>query len=104
MLIKVTQEDIDNGIRGKCYFCPVAQAINRVLQKVAAVRSDVIEIFNHEETKYEKPTFTSKGLQARIDTYDDQFGMSPFEFEFELGSFAYLPGEVVDYRSNCRRY
>jgi hypothetical protein len=31
MIIHVTQEDIDNGIRGSCDFCPIALALRRTL-------------------------------------------------------------------------
>lgn len=29
MLIEVTQEDIDHGVRGECRLCPIARALQR---------------------------------------------------------------------------
>lgn len=33
MIINVTQQDIDQGVRATCSFCPVALAMNREIKK-----------------------------------------------------------------------
>ena len=32
MLIRVTQRDIDEGVRSNCFHCPVARAVKRVFK------------------------------------------------------------------------
>jgi len=37
MIIEVTQQDIDDGIRGGCYNCPIAKAMTRQFGKPVVV-------------------------------------------------------------------
>lgn len=79
MRINVNQDDIDNGIRASCRYCPVAIALDR-----------------HNPNAYHRvypdhiggtaaDTPLDKILNVLIDKYDCRQGMKPFDFEFVPG-------------------
>lgn len=83
MLIKVTQTDIDNGIKGSCVFCPIAQAL-RKQDKMAisiSVGSCFIEYFKLGEcnNSLRMPEIACNFIRA----FDKGLPVEPFEFEAE---------------------
>lgn len=80
--IQVTQDDIDRGLPGKRYYCPIALACTRVLgpQFCAVEKSTVIVWKNGERLSIVLPL---KVIHA-IAIYDDSRIMQPMEFELEI--------------------
>lgn len=73
MLIKVTEEDIKNGVRHLCQKCPVSLAIKRAIKK-----DDVVVAGSR--TRKQLPDKVIK----LIALYDQGYSISPFEFEINL--------------------
>ena len=82
MKIKVTQEDIDKGIRHSPGSCPVARAINRQSEKDnASVGLSCIYFYNIGGFS-ETPTPLDAALF--INKFDQRQPVKPFEFELEF--------------------
>jgi hypothetical protein len=78
MKIQVTQQDIDEGIAGKCYDCPIALAIARVLHiRLRVFRTIVIYSFGYL-------IFLPNCVIQFIDQFDNNEPVQPFEFELDI--------------------
>lgn len=73
MIINVTWEDINKGISGDCYSCPIALAINRCFRNRTEVGGK--DIYNRE-SKYQ----LTKNCQRFIDSFDKGELVYPFHF------------------------
>jgi hypothetical protein len=85
MKIQVTQEDIDQGIRGMCYACPVARAINRHLREgyFSAVGIILIEIEDAEQIQFHEidtPEIAAEFIR-RFDHLSIRCTVEPIEFD-----------------------
>ena len=81
MLIQVTQEDIDEGERGHCYYCPVALAIGRTLN-----RRNFIYVGGQgirDVAKWVIETLPP-GVLDFVCKFDNGEPVSPFSFELEI--------------------
>lgn len=76
-LISVTEDDIDNGIRGDVGLCPVAIATRRQTNKGVTAYSRTIRV-GYIVTRYSERT------RNRILDYDPGDGMEPFKFYVEV--------------------
>ena len=76
-LIKVEQEDINNGVRHSNNSCPIALAINRTLGVSCRVTMEYISI----GTLW--ANLSGKARQF-IHGFDRGFPVEPFEFEIEI--------------------
>ena len=77
MKIKVTQDDIDNGERHRCYRCPIAHAMCRTLGASIAVTQE--KYYREEDDGKYLPT----EAQRFILDFDAGRPVAPFEFEVE---------------------
>lgn len=98
MIIHVTQEDIDNGIKGSSASCPIALAVKREISKSHQVwvgaNGIVIEIktpwwkriFSNELYDYKKISLPKKaeGFVINFDSYNDASITRPFDFEIKI--------------------
>lgn len=87
--VKVTPEDIENGIRGDCSECPIARSLMRIVNQPVSVGPDWISI-------------GLKGLYGRatpwratefIRAFDHNMPVTPFSFDLAI------PAELL--RSNA---
>lgn len=82
MLIHVTQEDIDKGVRRECGKCPIALAVSRAFGKPIRVGAFLVQFF-------------SANMGASVDlppealafrkAFDNGLPVQPFSFEVEPG-------------------
>ena len=80
MKISVTQEDIEQGQRENCNYCPVALAIKRVVKPWdMAVGTSTCGINAHS---YTLPTVA----MMFIDSFDKGLPVQPFEFELPIAA------------------
>lgn len=79
MKIQVTQEDIDNGVRASCKFCPVASAIRRAFNNKAVVRT-----YNLDVSINDKLILLPLEAVDFILLFDAEVKVKPFEFELDL--------------------
>lgn len=99
-IISVTQADIDHGARDNCYSCPIAKALERVLnQKVSrAVYSDSIELWFRGAsplsiTRHELPNAARQFIRNFDSSDRDRRNDAvPFTFELDIDP-KYLPKE-----------
>lgn len=78
--IEVTAEDIEQGVRNDCSFCPVARAIYRALNNPDCVVFVTSRCVTGNNGFAELPD----SAQSAIESFD-RFGcMEPFDFELEL--------------------
>ena len=84
MKIQVTQQDIDNGLKGLCTHCPVALAFKRVIQGGSVEVGDAAYIFPYNfdgpTVMITLPEFVHKFIRA----FDSGNKVEPFEFECEV--------------------
>jgi hypothetical protein len=86
MLINVTQEHINNGIPTKCGLCPVALAINDVLNNTyyhAYVYHNEIDIANNSfavKQSFDLP----ESVKLFINKFDKNLPVEPFKFELDI--------------------
>lgn len=85
MIIKVTQSDIDNGVKRKDDKCAIALAIIRCLKAglYALVNCDVCKIFNEHGIQQWQGGLPLKA-EDFIDSYDNGELAEPFEFELPI--------------------
>jgi hypothetical protein len=76
--MKITQEDIDNGIRGSIYFCPVANAFVRETGKAVEVTES--GIWDENKMIVRNPI----ELQKFIEDFDSAKVVKPQEFNVEI--------------------
>ena len=89
MVIQVTQEHINRGVREHCRSCPVALAVNEAFGVTNAEVNLLWIVINRgksSERHYEFPLH----VQRRIARFDRNQPMYPFQFEL---------GEPIDLRS-----
>lgn len=85
MIIKVTQEDIDNGKKKSCYECPIALAIQRV--SVKHLRCDVMNQQVYAVEKDLRPVWIRilpPEAQLFIIDFDAGKSVKPFQFELDI--------------------
>lgn len=80
MLIEVTQNDIEMGLRDNCRSCPVARALTRATGKPWQVHADRFQLDQHEcdTLDAEMPGAVSDFVQE----FDACRPVQPFSFEF----------------------
>ena len=82
--IKVTQDDIDDGIACDSYNCPIAEAINRLLlPNIYANVFYSVGFFHNEENLLIDSSLPqeAKKFARAFDDYED---CKPFEFELDI--------------------
>lgn len=84
MKIKVTQKDIDKGIRSSHCYCPIAHAFNRAVKNNnecdSYVRTnDIIYRPDDKRSRYKLP----KEAQKFIEHFDNYRPVEPFSFEIK---------------------
>ena len=79
MLIKVTQEHIDSGVRGDCSKCPIALAISEQVNNRVGVSKGGIIIPYLYETFLETPPLA----REFIEKFDAGKEVEPFVFNLE---------------------
>jgi hypothetical protein len=84
--VKVTQEDINTGLRGSCSLCPVALAVNRVLKAGLHATVDQSRIFIRRAFEILQDISTPTDARWFISAFDGAIAMSiaPFEFDLEV--------------------
>jgi len=82
MKIKVTQKDIDKGLKSNCYECPIAHAFKRKVKNQIrygfAVNSEFIEYLT-KDMRYSYPL--PKEAKLFIQRFDRDHPVKPFTFE-----------------------
>ena len=86
MKIKVTQKDIDKGLRSSCYYCPIAHAFKRAVKNNNDCDSYVCTSYivyrpDDKRNRYELPKEARKFIK-RFDHYQP---VEPFSFEIKKG-------------------
>jgi hypothetical protein len=81
VVIHITQEDLDHGVRGNCGFCPVAVAAERAFQALAAFvyfasGRCILELGCNGGRQFELPSLIGKFVLA----YDNGEKVHPFSF------------------------
>ena len=87
--IRVTQRDIDRGVQGDSFRCPVALAIKRALKAAVWVREVIIVTKGRSQQTYPAPS----EVEGFLESYDSaifEFD-SPRPFSFTLSAHQ-LPG------------
>lgn len=82
MKITVTQDDINNGVKGDVRHCPVALAIRRLFPD-RDMRSGYGFAIDHSVQPFKIYRY-SEGVSDSIHYFDIGRGMVPFEFELEI--------------------
>lgn len=86
MLVRVTQDDIDEGEREDCFMCPVARALTREFPGcIPEVTGTGIELYEFDDACDGLGTWlfharTPKKAAEFIEAFDDGEGVEPFEF------------------------
>lgn len=88
-LVQVTLEDIDNGFREDCQYCPVARALRRVLlpEFVGEAQQSRISIYNANRQHWEEELWscaTPMVANQFINDFDKKREVKPFEFELDI--------------------
>ena len=81
MKIKVTQHDIDYGVRGEYQLCPIARAVKHKINGEVMVYGDDMSIFTTDiirRYRYYKLPQKAKDFMQR---FDDGKKVKPFTFE-----------------------
>jgi hypothetical protein len=87
MRIRVTQQDIDEGVQNNCFHCPVARAIKRVFKADEVWVREIIIVKNAgSQRTYVTPT-------AALD-FIERFDAAMLEFECPK-PFNFTPDERV---------
>ncbi len=83
--VRVTQEDIDEGVRGDCAGCPVARALLRTVPGILAAHVSTGHV---DLEMYVAPDFVDIPLPSiavtAIAEFDAGYPMSPFDFDLPL--------------------
>lgn len=83
MLIEVTQEDIDHGVRTSCHSCPVARAARRAALR-ATGRRIAVDVAPWD-IRFGRDYFVERPLpnaaQQFIKLFDLRHAVRPFSFE-----------------------
>lgn len=82
--VNVTQEDIDNGVRGDACNCPVALAIGRATEHkyvVMAWREILLTIKCNIVYRIDTPRYVSNFIES----FDAKRNVCPFSFNLEFG-------------------
>ena len=84
--VRVTQEDIDAGVRGDCASCPVARAVARIAPTgwLVDVGLSTVAIFKPGRLLQAMDFHLPDDVVAAITRFDEQGEMSPFEFDLPL--------------------
>lgn len=92
--ISVTQKDIDVGISGDCFHCPVARAIARRIKRgfVVTVAPDYIDILKPNfslltDTFLDQQAYSVKAplkVEDFIDQFDNHLQPSAIRFKLDL--------------------
>jgi len=77
--VKVTTEDIENGMKESCFHCPVARACGRAGIVKPAVRKYAVW-HGSDRTRTELPA----SAQQFIEDFDNGEPVVPFSFDLEL--------------------
>jgi hypothetical protein len=86
MKIKVTQKDIDKGLRSSCYYCPIAHAFKRAVKNNirygCCIGSNyIVHCPDGKWNRYELP----KEARKFIKRFDHCQPVEPFSFEIKKG-------------------
>lgn len=79
MLIHVTQEDIDKGVRVSCEECPLARAVSRAYGTPIRVGAELIQFFSSKIDR-NSVNLPPEALRFRI-AFDKGLPVKPFSFE-----------------------
>ena len=84
MKIKVTQKDIDKGLKSTCYYCPVALAFKRKIKSeipcgVAVNAKNIHHFHGKSWDRYNLPKEAKKFIQR----FDNDQSVKPFSFEIK---------------------
>jgi hypothetical protein len=95
MKVSVTSEDINNGVRESCEYCPVALALARALQEQKIkVRTLIVEgsgtsmYYIEDEIKYYCDRLNNL-VDKFIDCFDRGEEVQPFKFEVNFVPYDY---------------
>lgn len=88
MQIRVTQADIDTGKPGKTCTCPVARAINRILNgsHFASV-SNAINIFRCGGAQLKLQILFPQSVRNFIYRFDSRQPVQPLDFDIEIPEY-----------------
>lgn len=78
MIIEVIQDDIDNGQRNRCRYCPIALALSRTTGKTWEVGYSNCSLMGHYNHLHLPDNAT-----AFINLFDGGRTVRPFSFELE---------------------
>ena len=81
MIIHVTQNDIENGIKGNCEFCPVAIAMTRAFGRLVRVWNDHCLIGYSPVIRIDTPAEVADFI-SDFDAFGEK-GLKPFSFEIK---------------------
>ena len=85
MRIEVTEESIEDGVRGSPSECPIAQALCAHGFGWPSVRRDHVVFTKHPGNFLGIKADLPEEAQTFVRSYDDGEEVEPFEFEIDLG-------------------
>jgi hypothetical protein len=86
VIIEVTQQDIDNGIRNACSKCPIALALTRTMGS-AFSEVTITTCSTHfplRENKEDLRAYIPEIARNFIQTFDKGLPVKPLSFELEM--------------------
>lgn len=94
MIIKVTQEHIDNGKKCRTDTCAIAIAISESLEYPYQVRVILNESFTaickiYSQNRNIKTIILPQRVQEFIESFDNDYKVEPMEFEINLQDESY---------------
>jgi hypothetical protein len=81
MRIEVTQEDIDNGTKGRCRLCPIALAVRRATGSPDAWVDDTHIMWGASWGAWDGVAMTPRSAWSFMASFDSGQDVQPFSFE-----------------------
>jgi len=99
MRIRVTQDDIDEGVQGNSFHCPVARAVKRAFKADGVwVREIIIVTKAGSRQNYVAPPEVEDFLESYDSAVLEFESPKPFSFTLDLGIRRARPGVGVKER------
>ena len=89
--VKITKEDIEDGVAGSCYWCPVARAIRREVKKLKDTRAGYlltgVAVYCREVRVGEWAGNLPEEIANFVIAFDtDRNSVKPISFELEIAA------------------
>ena len=92
-LIEITQDLIDRGDAGKCLTCPIAKAVNHVLNEHCNASVTKTSIYINHNVLHPHEIKLSEPAQDFVWAFDSGEPVKPFSFWLDIPKVYLLDGE-----------